>query len=61
WEQSEVSNSRSALSVPLMTHDRVVGVVTLVHPQAGRFTMEDLALLTAIAVTVSYSFNREVN
>jgi D-sedoheptulose 7-phosphate isomerase len=61
WEQGEVSNSRSALSVPLMTHDRVVGVVTLVHPQAGRFTMEDLALLTAIAVTVSYSFNREVN
>lgn len=61
WEQTEVNNSRSALSVPLMTHDRVVGVVTLVHPQAGRFTMEDLALLTAIAVTVSYSFNREVN
>jgi D-sedoheptulose 7-phosphate isomerase len=61
WEQNEVNNSRSALSVPLMTHDRVVGVVTLVHPQAGRFTMEDLALLTAIAVTVSYSFKREVN
>jgi D-sedoheptulose 7-phosphate isomerase len=61
WEQNEVYTSRSALSVPLMTQDRVVGVVTLVHPQAGRFTMEDLALLTAIAVTVSYSFNREVN
>lgn len=60
WEQKDITTSRSALSVPLMTHDRVVGVVTLVHPQAGRFTMEDLALLTAIAVTVSYSFSREV-
>lgn len=60
WDQEEISTSRSALSVPLMTQDRVVGVVTLVHPQAGRFTMEDLALLTAIAVTVSYSFNRKV-
>jgi D-sedoheptulose 7-phosphate isomerase len=60
WDQEEVSPSRSALSVPLMTQDRVVGVVTLVHPQAGRFTMEDLALLTAIAVTVSYSFSRKV-
>jgi GAF domain-containing protein len=45
--------SRSALSVPLMAHDRVVGVLTMVHPQAGRFTREDLALLTAIALTVS--------
>ena len=47
--------SRSALSVPLSTQDRVVGVVTLVHPKAGWFTMEDLALLTAITITISYS------
>lgn len=49
------SESRSALSVPLMTQERVVGVVTLVHPKAGWFTMEDLALLTAITITISYS------
>ncbi len=55
WDTRD-EQSRSALSVPLISHDRVVGVVTLVHPQAGRFTMEDLAMLTAIAVTVSYSF-----
>ncbi len=48
---------RSVLSVPLITQDRVVGVVTLGYPQAGRFTMEDLAMLTAIAVTLSYSFS----
>jgi D-sedoheptulose 7-phosphate isomerase len=61
YDQGEISTTRSALSVPLMTQDRVVGVVTLVHPQAGKFTMEDLALLTAITVTVSYSFSRQVN
>lgn len=60
WDAtSDKTASRSALSVPLMTQDRVVGVVTLVHPQAGRFTMEDLAMLTAIAVTVSYSFSKQ--
>jgi len=52
WDEVGDS-SRSALSVPLMAHDRVVGVLTMVHPQAGRFTREDLALLTAIALTVS--------
>jgi D-sedoheptulose 7-phosphate isomerase len=50
WDQGK---SRSALSVPLMSQDRVVGVLTTVQPEAGQFTREDLALLTAIALTVS--------
>jgi putative methionine-R-sulfoxide reductase with GAF domain len=58
WEQSS-QFSRSALSVPLITNDRVVGVITLVHPQPGRFTLEDLALLTAIIITISYSFEAQ--
>jgi D-sedoheptulose 7-phosphate isomerase len=49
----ELGKTRSALSVPLMSQNRVVGVLTMVHPQAGQFTHEDLALLTAIALTVS--------
>lgn len=40
---------RSAISVPLITHQRVVGVLTLVQPEAGRMSQEDLALLTSIA------------
>ncbi|HEY9089574.1 MAG TPA: GAF domain-containing protein [Anaerolineaceae bacterium] len=56
WE-SMSQTQRSALSVPLLTRDRVVGVVTLVYPEAGRFTMEDLALLTAITISISYSFS----
>lgn len=59
WEQT-IPFPRSAVSVPLMTKDRVVGVVTLVHPEPGRFTLEDLALLTAIMITISYSFEPKV-
>jgi len=48
-EWKEDSEARSAISVPLQARERVVGVLTLVHPQPGHFTEEDLALLTAIA------------
>jgi NtrC-family two-component system sensor histidine kinase KinB len=42
-------DSRSAISVPLAARDRVVGVLTLVHPEAGHFKDDDLTLLKAIA------------
>jgi len=41
--------SKSAISVPLIARNRVVGVLTLVHPDEGHFTTDDLDLLTAIA------------
>ena len=41
--------SRSAMSAPLLVGERVVGVVTLVHPQPDRFNPYDLELLRAIA------------
>jgi D-sedoheptulose 7-phosphate isomerase len=53
-DEEKEDASRSALSVPLMAHDRVVGVLTMVHPKPGQFTHEDLALLTAVAVTLSF-------
>lgn len=43
------ADSRSAVSVPLIARERIVGVLTLVHPQAGRFARDDLTLLQAIA------------
>jgi capsular exopolysaccharide synthesis family protein len=46
---------RSAVSVPLMANDRVVGVLTLVHPNVGHFSRDDLSMLTAIAVGISFS------
>jgi len=48
-EHEAEGESRSALSVPLMTRVRIVGVLTLVHPEPGRFNEEDLELLSAIA------------
>jgi NtrC-family two-component system sensor histidine kinase KinB len=47
-EQTD-GESRSAVSVPLVARDRIVGVLTLVHPEAGHFVEDDLSLLTAIA------------
>lgn len=52
WEET----SRSAISIPLMTMDRVIGVLTLTRMQSQQFSMEDLSLLTAVTLTLSYSF-----
>jgi NtrC-family two-component system sensor histidine kinase KinB len=49
-EGSEIDGvSRSAISVPLIAQDRIVGVLTLVHPQEEHFTHAHLDLLGAIA------------
>jgi PAS domain S-box-containing protein len=42
-------SSRSAISVPLLVGERVVGVLTMVHPIPGHFSEDDLTLLQAIA------------
>ena len=41
--------SRSAISVPLLLRERVVGVLTMVHSQTSYFSEDDLTLLQAIA------------
>jgi hypothetical protein len=41
--------SRSALSVPVGDDDRIRGVLTLAYPAAGRFTQEDLDLVSVMA------------
>lgn len=43
------TGSKSALSVPILARDLLVGVVTLVHPTPGFFTQEHLHLLQSIA------------
>lgn len=53
WESE--GQTRSAVSVPLLAGERVVGVLTLVNPRERRFTEVDLAYLTAITVCVSFS------
>jgi len=39
----------SAIAVPLMRRDKVVGVLTLIHPQPNHFNEDHLVLLTSIA------------
>jgi two-component system NtrC family sensor kinase len=41
--------TRSAIAVPLLRQERVVGVLTLIHPESNRFSQEHLDLLLFIA------------
>ncbi len=52
WDE-DADTPRSAISVPLMAGERVVGVLTLVHREKKQFTEADLTLLAAIAACVS--------
>ena len=49
YEVDEKQLPKSAVSVPLLTRDKLVGVLTLVHPHTGFFTAELVALVQAIA------------
>jgi two-component system phosphate regulon sensor histidine kinase PhoR len=39
----------SAIAVPLLRRDKVVGVLTLIHPQPDHFSVDQLSLLSSIA------------
>ncbi|MBM4425981.1 MAG: GAF domain-containing protein [Chloroflexi bacterium] len=45
----EKSGPKSAICVPLLARERMVGVLTLVHPTPNTFTEEHLELMQAIA------------
>jgi NtrC-family two-component system sensor histidine kinase KinB len=54
WQQRpddavERSGAKSALCVPVITRDQVVGIITIVHPTPNFFKAEHLTLLSAIA------------
>ncbi|OGO10966.1 MAG: hypothetical protein A2030_06945 [Chloroflexi bacterium RBG_19FT_COMBO_50_10] len=49
YEDDEKQLPKSAVSVPLLTRDKLVGVLTLVHPRTGFFTSDHVALVQAIA------------
>ncbi len=59
WLRRVWETSKSAICIPLMTMDRVIGVLTLTRLQTQQFNMEDLSLLTAVTLSLSYSFNAE--
>jgi two-component system, NtrC family, sensor histidine kinase KinB len=49
YEDDEKQLPKSAVSVPILTRDKLVGVLTLVHPKTGFFTSDHVALVQAIA------------
>ncbi len=49
YEQEVNSPPKSALCLPLLAQERIVGVLTIVHSQTGYFTAEHLKLQQAIA------------
>jgi GAF domain-containing protein len=49
YENDELQLPKSAVSVPLLTREKLVGILTLVHPKTGFFTTDLVALLQAIA------------
>jgi two-component system, NtrC family, sensor histidine kinase KinB len=49
YEVDEKQQPKSAVSVPLLTREKLVGVLTLVHPKTAFFNSELVALVQAIA------------
>jgi NtrC-family two-component system sensor histidine kinase KinB len=49
YEPDTQASPRSVVSAPLLVRDRLVGVITLSHQEAGFFNQDHLALVQAIA------------
>ena len=49
YDTDEGTSPKSAVSAPLFARERMIGVMTLVHPQPGFFSDEHLNLVQAIA------------
>lgn len=60
WENQK-GVSRSAISAPLIIGGQLAGVLTLVHQETNGFSLEDLAILTAMIVTVSLNISKIAN
>ena len=48
-DRSDQTGAKSAICIPLMSRERLVGVLTIVNPKPNKLTLDDLALLQAIA------------
>ena len=48
-DQANRSGAKSAICVPLMAHDKLVGVLTLVHPSPDAYNNDHFELMQAIA------------
>lgn len=53
WEKK--NGSRCAISVPFINFGKVLGVLTLVHPEEDRFNQNDLDLLASLSAYIAVS------
>lgn len=56
-DSQEQSGSKSAICVPLIAQDKVVGILTIVHPKPAFFNQSHLDLLQAIAIQAGIAVN----
>jgi two-component system, NtrC family, sensor histidine kinase KinB len=56
-DSQERSGPKSAICVPLIAQDKVVGILTIVHPKPGFFNQAHLDLLQAIAIQAGIAVN----
>jgi len=54
WDETDGA-ARAVVSVPIVLSNGTIGVLTLAKTQAGYFSGDDLALLTAVASTIALS------
>ncbi len=58
WVRRETSRDyRSALGVPLISNEEVIGVLMMFHTEANAFTMQQLDLVEAAAIQVANAIN----
>ncbi len=61
WEQEkeEIKSNEIELFVPLISRDRLIGILALDKKQSGRYSLEDLNLLAAVTTRVAVSMEKE--
>ena len=58
WVVRETSSEhRSALGVPLISNEEVIGVLMMFHAEANAFTNQQLDLVEAAAIQVANAIN----
>jgi len=58
-EKSEISSNEIEMFVPLISRDRLIGILALGKRQSGRYSLEDLSLLEDVTNRVAVSIEKE--
>jgi len=59
WNAGEITTKEIELLVPLVSRDRLIGILALGDKQSGRYSLEDFSLLDNITHRVAVSMEKE--